>query len=253
MAKKPEYVSIAETLRDELLKGLYDEKELPSNSALAERFDVNLKTAGRAVQQLVAEGILIARPGMRAVPAPRDLRTSTQWPMTGRYARARAAQGLVFGGDVTGSIRKETVLREWVEASIQVARLLKVAVGTRVFQRQSRTYVDFMPAEETTMYFPAEVVAAAPSLEQDENIRVVPLIESAGFVVTRTANEIRARLADVTEQAVFDVGAQAVVFEHAHGTYGAQGEALEAVINVRPARNTVITFDTYEGPIPEND
>ncbi|MFC3540708.1 GntR family transcriptional regulator, partial [Couchioplanes caeruleus subsp. azureus] len=74
MPKKPEYVSIAETLKDELLKGAYDEEPLPSNGAIAERFDVNLKTAGRAVQQLAAEGLVTARPGMRAVAVPRHLR-----------------------------------------------------------------------------------------------------------------------------------------------------------------------------------
>jgi GntR family transcriptional regulator len=250
MPKKPEYVSIAETLKVELLAGRYDTEPLPSNGALAERFDVNLKTAGRAVQQLVAEGMLMARPGMRAVAMPRHLR-ATRWPMTGRYARARAAQGLLFDSDITGEIRKETTQREWVEAPILIAQLLKIDAGTRVFHRQSRTLIDGMPTEETAMYFPAAIIEAVPRLEQPENIQVVPFIEAAGFVVTRTANEIRARLADVTEQLLFDIGEHAVVFEHAHGTYGANGEALEAVVNVRPAHNSIITFDTYEAPIEE--
>jgi GntR family transcriptional regulator len=250
MPKKPEYVSIAETLKTELLAGKYDDEPLPSNTALAERFDVNLKTAGRAVQQLVTEGILMARPGMRAVAMPPHLR-ATRWPMTGRYARARAAEGLLFDSDITGDVRKETTLREWVEAPVLIAQLLKVDVGTRVFHRQSRTFINAVPTEETAMYFPAPVIGAAPRLEQEANIQVVPIIEAAGFVVTRTTNEVRARLADVSEQMLFDVGEHAVVFEHAHGTYGADGEALEAVINVRPARSNVITFDTYEAPIEQ--
>lgn len=248
MPKKPEYVSIAEALKIELLAGRYDDEPLPSNAALAERFDVNLKTAGRAVQQLVAEGMLMARPGMRAVAMPRHLR-ATRWPMTGRYARARAAQGLLFDSDITGEVRKETTAREWVEAPMLIAQLLKVDAGTRVFLRQSRTFIDGMPTEETAMYFPAAVIKAVPRLERPENIQVVPLIEAAGFVITRTTNEIRARLADVSEQQLFDIGDHAVVFEHSHGTYGAEGEALEAVVNVRPARNNVVTFDTYEAPI----
>jgi GntR family transcriptional regulator len=250
--RKPEYVSIAETLKAELLACKYDDTPLPSNGALAERFDVNLKTAGRAVQQLVAEGILVARPGMRAVPVPRQLR-ATRWPMTGRYARARAAHGLIFGGDVAGEIRKETVLREWVKAPILVAQLLTVDAGARVFERQSRTVINGMATEKTVMYFPAEIIKRVPRLEHDNSIQVVPLIEAAGYVVTRTANEIRARLADPSEQALFHIGGQGIVFEHAHGTYGADGEALEAVINVRPAHNSIITFDTYEAPIEEEE
>jgi GntR family transcriptional regulator len=77
----------------------YDNEPLPGNATLAARFDVNMKTAGRAIQQLGAEGLGIARPGMRAIPAPPQLR-AIKWPMTGRYARVQAAQGLIFAGDV---------------------------------------------------------------------------------------------------------------------------------------------------------
>jgi DNA-binding GntR family transcriptional regulator len=248
MPKRPEYVSIAETLKAEILAGRYDDEPLPGNGTIAERFDVNMKTAGRAIQQLAAEGIVIARPGMRAIPAPRELRAA-RWPMTGRYARARAAQGLIFAGDIVGKVRKDTVRREWVEASAHVARLLNVDAGTRVFQRCSRTYVDGVPTEDTSMFFPASIVRAAPGLEHDENIQVVSLIEGAGHVVTRTSNEIVARHATGAEQALFGIGSTDIVIEHSHGTYGAEGEALEAVVNIRPAKGNILTFDTYEAPL----
>lgn len=248
MSKKPEYVSIAETLKAEVLAGDYDAEPLPGTAALAERFDVNMKTAGRAVQHLVADGIVIARPGMRAIPAPPELR-ATRWPMTGRYARARAAQSLIFAGDVTGKIRKNTIQREWVEASIVVARLLNIEAGTLVFQRCSRTYVDDVPTEDTSMFFPAAIIATAPRLEDEERIQVVAFIEDAGHVVTRTKNEIRARYANDSEQKLFGIDENGIVIEHAHGTYGAEGEALEAVINVRPAQGNIVTFETFEAPI----
>jgi DNA-binding GntR family transcriptional regulator len=250
--KKPEYVSIAETLKTEVLAGQYDDQALPGNAALAERFDVNMKTAGRAIQQLVAEGIVIARPGMRAIAAPPPLR-ATKWPMTGRYARARAAQDLIFAGDVNGQVRKDTVRREWVEAPILIARLLNIPTGSRVFQRCSRTYVDDIPTEDTSMFFPAEVVKAARGLETDERIQVVSLIEEAGYLITRTANEIRARHPNAIERELFAIDSTAIVIEHIHGTYGAEGEALEAVVNVRPAQGNVVTFDTYEAPIDTNE
>ncbi|WP_280426403.1 GntR family transcriptional regulator [Nocardia carnea] len=251
MPKQPEYLSIAETLRTEVLAGEYDTEPLPGNAAIAERFDVNLKTAGRAVQQLVAEGVVIARPGLRAVPTPPELR-NTRWPMNGRYARARAARGLIFSGDVRGNVRKDTVGREWVSAPLPIAHLLGIKEGARVFRRRSRTLVDDVATEDTTMFFPEPVVAAAPELETAERIQVVALIEDAGHVVTRTANEIRARHASTAEQQIFGIDAHSIVIEQVHGTYGATGEALEAVINVRPAQGGVITFDTYEAPL-DND
>jgi DNA-binding GntR family transcriptional regulator len=250
MPKKPEYVSIDETLKAELLAGRYDSAPLPSNGTLARRFDVNMKTAGRAVQQLVAEGILMARPGMRAAPVPKQLR-ATRWPMTGRYARARAAQGLIFDTDITGDIRKETISRAWEGASFLIARLLRVDPGASVFHRQSHTLTNDTVTEVASMHFPTAIIEAVPRLEQENSIRVVPLIEEMEFVVTRTENEIRARQANRAEQGVFGILAGDVVFEHAHGTYGADGRALEAVINVRPAHGNVATFDTYEAPISD--
>jgi GntR family transcriptional regulator len=251
MPKQPEYVSIAEALRAEVLAGDYDTQPLPGHAALAARFDVNMKTAGRAVQQLVAEGLVIARPGKRAVPMPPELR-STRWPMNGRYARARAARGLIFAGDVSGNIRKDTIGREWTQAPLVIAHLLDLDEGARVFHRHSRTYVNDVATEDTSMFFPASVVAAAPRLETEERIQVVTFIEDAGHVVTRTANEIRTRHADDSEQAIFGIDANSIVIEHIHGTYGATGEPLEAVINERPAHGSVITFDTLEAPI-DND
>jgi len=250
--KKPEYVSIAETLKAEVLAGAYDGGPLPSNATLAERFDVNEKTAGRAVQQLIAEGVLIYRPGMRAVPAPIELR-ATKWPMTGRYARARAAKGLIFGDTASGTVRKDTIRREWTPAPIRVAALLEVEPGTRVFHRCSRTYVNDVPEEDTSMYFPAAIIGEAPGLESDDRIQVVALIEGAGRIVTRTENEVRARHADPAEQQLFGIDANGIVIEHSHGAYGAEGEALEAAINVRPAHGNVLTFDTYEAPIGNSE
>ena len=252
MPKTPEYVSIAETLKIEVLAGHYDNEPLPGTGALAARFDVNLKTAARAVQHLVAEGVLKARPGMRAIPVPPELR-ATKWPMTGRYARARAAQGLIFAGDVSGAVRKDTVARDWVEAPAVIARFLKIETETRVFQRRSRTYVDDVATEDTSMFFPEAIVREAPGLERDERIQVVRLIEQAGYLVARTSNEIRVRHANDAEQAVFGLQPTDIVIEHSHGTYDANGMAVEAVINVRPASGNVITFDTDESPLPTED
>ncbi len=247
MPKDPEYLSIANALRAEVLGGAYDDDSLPGNAAIAQRFDVNLKTAGRAIQHLVAEGLLMARSGLRPIVVPPDRRT-TAWPMTGRYARARTVTGLLFAGDIQGEVRKETVSREWTEADVHIAQLLHTSVGSRVFRRASRTYLNDAVVENTTMFFPAAILIDQPRLETDSRIRVVTLLEEAGHVVTRTTNEIRARLVRNDEQTIFAVGPTAVVFEQAHGTYGAEDEPLEAVINVRPAAANVITFDTFEGP-----
>ncbi|MGL5809030.1 MAG: UTRA domain-containing protein [Nocardioides sp.] len=252
MARRdPEYLAISRVLRAELIAGNYDEDgSLPGNATIAERFDVNLKTAGRAIQQLIAEKLLIARPGMRPLVVPPERRAAA-WPMTGRYARARNSDGLLFATDVTGAVEKATVLTRWETVPIALADLLQVDVATTVFRRDSRTTINGVLSEQTSMFFPRSVIERAPGLEADPKIKVVALLEAAGYQIDRTINEVRARHASPDEQISFGIDAGAVMFEQIHGTYDTTGEPLEAVINLRPASGNVLTFETYEGPDEE--
>lgn len=178
-----------------------------------------------------------------------------EWPMSGRYARARANQSLVFGDTPGTQVRKDTIARNWVPADETIARLLNVPAGTRVLHRRSRTIIDDEPIEDVRMYYPADVVGAAPGLETDEHIRVVAALEAAGYTITRTINEIRARPATGNEHAIFLdqflTNADSTIIEHTHATIGANGEALEAVISIRPAYSNTLTFDTNEAPTNE--
>lgn len=243
----PKYLRIADELRQEITEGIYPTgAQLPAETALLARWQVSLSTLRQAVGVLEAEGLIERKHGIGTfVQKPSD----TKWQMTGRYARARAAQDLIFATDITGDVRKDTVRREWLPAPEPIAQLLNIEVGTRIFQRCSRTYINEIPTEDTSMFFPTNIVKAAPRLENEDHIQVVKFIEDAGYTVTRTANEIRARHASPSEQQLFGIDSHSIVIEHSHGTYDTKGEALEAVINIRPAQGNIITFETYEGPI----
>ena len=248
MSDNPPYQAIADELRAEILAGTWDRPDVPFPGARAvgERFGVSIHTASRAIQQLAAQGLLVTKGGQRPLVVHPDER-STAWPLTRRYARAWAAQGLVFAADVPGDMRKTTISREWVPSSPAIARLLRIDPGVKVFKRVSRTYLDNRPVEQTAMHFPAAVVADVPQLATDDPIQVVRMIEATGRKITRTTNRLRARLATPQEIHLLRLTAPAAVFEHIHGTYSADDEPLEAVINIKPTDGTVLTFETYEG------
>lgn len=249
MSDTTAYQAIADQLRAEILAGTWDRPDMPFPGARAvgERFNVSIPTASRAIQQLAAQGLLVTKTGQRPLVVHPDART-TAWPLTRRYAKARAAQGLVFAGDIKGEMRKVTVDHAWVTAPPVIAQFLRVDPGTRIFRRLSRTYLNDRPVEDTAMHFPAAVVADVPELETADNIQVVRLIEATGRKIIRTVNQVRARLATPQESELLQLLTPAVVFEHTHGTYGADDEPLEAVINIKPAGDgTVLTFETYEG------
>lgn len=247
------YQEIADELRRAILKGDYDRssRPFPSVRQIAAEYDVAPATVNRAIQALVAEGLLIARPKATALVVDPGLR-QTSWPLTGRYARARAAQGLVFATTTNGTMTKQTISRKWAKPPKEIARLLNVAANAKVLCRRSRTYVDSKPVEETTMHFPRRIVKDAPALDGSDDIAVVPLIEGTGRTIERTINRLRARLATEAEVEALQLEPPTIVFEHTHGTYTSDGEAVEAVINIKPAAGTLLTFETYEGPLEGN-
>jgi GntR family transcriptional regulator len=248
MSNNPPYQVIAERLRTEIVAGTWDRPDVPFPGArsIGERFGVSIHTASRAIQYLASEGFLNVKAGQRPLVTHPDERAMT-WPLTGRYARARAAEGLVFAADISGELRKVTTGHEWVTPPPVIAKLLGVERDAQVYARRSQTQLEGRVIEVTTMYFPAPIITAVPALAADGDVRVVRLIEATGRKITRTTNRIVARLATAHEAQTLQLNGGAVVFEHTHGTYTSTDEPVEAVLNIKSAEGAVLTFDTYEG------
>jgi GntR family transcriptional regulator len=267
-SRQTAYGQIADAIRTDILAGAYEpdpdnptRNELPGAAELGSQYGVSDKTAARAVQQLISEGLVLGRAGLRPVVVPRAQRPD-RWPMNRRYARAREARGLVFGGDMQGrQVLKRTVHTGWTGVPEPFAALLRLDPGERVWARARELLIDGRIAELSVSYFPA-AVAEGTGLTTPGDFPpggVVGVLEGAGHRVLRTYNEARARLATDEELRAFgaDPGLQPlhgrVVIEIIHGTYGAEDEALEALASVRPAAGNVIVFETYEGEDGEPD
>jgi DNA-binding GntR family transcriptional regulator len=256
------YGQIAAAIRADILAGAYEPSpddptrdELPGAAELGSHYGVSDKTAARAVQQLISEGLVLGRPGLRPVVVPRSQR-SDRWPMNRRYARAREARGLVFGDDMQGrQVVKRATHTGWTNAPEPIAALLRLTPGERVWVRARELLIDGRIAELSVSYFPASV-AEGTALTAPGDFPpggVVGALEGAGHRVLRTYNEARSRLATDEERRAFGTDPNLkplegrVVLEITHGTYGTEDEALEALVSVRPADGNVIVFETYEG------
>lgn len=268
LPRQTAYGQIADLLRAEILAGEYEptddtpgRNELPGAAELGARFGVSNKTAGRAVQQLIAEGLVVGRPGLRPLVVPRSQRPA-RWPMNRRYARAREARGLVFGGDMQGrEVDKPVTSTGKVPAPASVAALLRIEPGQEVWARARQALIDDRVAELSVSYLPLELAegtvltTAGPYPPGG----MVAALESTGHRVVWTANEARARLATEEELGAFGVDPalapleSRIVIEIMHATYGAEDEPLEVVVSVRPADGNVIVFQTYEAPDQEDD
>jgi len=83
LARQTAYGQMANLLRQEILAGEYEPRddnprrnELPGAAELGAKYGVSDKTASRAVQQLIAEGLVMSRPGLRPIVVPRKERQS---------------------------------------------------------------------------------------------------------------------------------------------------------------------------------
>lgn len=268
VSRQTAYGQIADVLRAGILAGEYEStaeeptrNQLPGAAELGARYGVSDKTAARAVQQLIAEGLVVGRPGLRPLVVPREQRPN-RWPMNRRYARARAAGGLVFGGDMLGrEVAKRITRTGWTAVPQSVAPLLRINPGERVWARARELLIDGRIAELSVSYFPADVAEGTPLTTPGDFPPggVVRILEDAGHRIIRTSNEARSRLATETELRAFGTDptlqplAGRVVIEITHATYGVGDEPLEAVVSVRPADGNVIVFETYEGAPGEDE
>jgi GntR family transcriptional regulator len=268
-ARQTTYGQIAEELRRAILAGEYeltsnqpDRNQLPGAAELGAKYGVSNKTAARAVQQLVSEGLVLARSGMRPLVVPRAQRLD-RWPMTGRYARAREAGGLVFGGDMAGRqvVKRITGTRK-IPGDEPIVTLLRLNPGDQVWERARETLIDGRTAELSRSYFPPAIAEGTPLTVAADlpSGGVVRVLEGQGQRIMRTYNEARARIASEEELRAFGADrdrsplASQIVIEVTHATYGLQDEPIEAVISVRPASSNVLVFETYEGdPAADED
>ncbi len=267
--REPVYGEIGRLLRARILAGHYDpsapgtESPLPFPSAaeVGLLFGVSRKTGLRAIQELAAEGLVTVQAGLR--PAVVERRAVHPWPATGRYARARSSGGLVFGEEspILGDVRKQIVDVSLVTVPQSVRHLLGAGLRDRVWARSRQTVVDGRVIELSTSYFPESVAARAHQLLRLGVLPpggVVAVLETAGFIIVRTMNEVRARIARDVESIAFGIDPELsrleerVVLELTHGTYGHEGEPVEAVVSVRQAREHVLTFETEEQPGAES-
>jgi Bacterial regulatory proteins, gntR family len=81
LSRQTAYGQIADALRAAILAGDYEpieedptRNELPGAAELGAKYGVSDKTAARAVQQLIAEGLVVGRPGLRPVAGRRAQR-----------------------------------------------------------------------------------------------------------------------------------------------------------------------------------
>ena len=189
----PLYIQIDEELRGQIESGeLGPLAQVPSETDLAQHFSVSRMTARKALDRLVADGMLFRQPGKGTFVAPTKIAHGASQGLS--FSAAMKAQGLPC---VTRVLEAETVA-----APSNVARALSLSAGAQaIFLRRLRV-VDGAPAAIHLSYMPARLSAL---LDQDLSGSLSELMSRVGARVDHSEDTMEAVLATGEEARLLNV------------------------------------------------
>ena len=198
----PKYHQIYLVLREQLQEGRFDQDGVPGEHALADQFDVARITIRKAMEMLVADGLVSRRPGLGT------------WPLHAKPdAHAKQAANASQKAHLTGLL--ENIVNMGLRTSVQVldstlvsaspavAESLGIAPGTPVHKSLRVRSTDAGPLSHITTYVPQAVADfTRADLEREP---LLMLLEAAGVEFGGATQTISARLADAQVARHLDV------------------------------------------------
>jgi GntR family transcriptional regulator len=188
----PKYHQVYLLLREQLQEGRYA-AGLPGELALMRQFGVARVTVRRALEQMVAEGLIAREPGR----GTRALTTETVKTSAGADGGQRAQLTGLLENLVSMGLKTSVKVLELsvIPASAPVAQALSVPVGTEVQKAVRVRSTREGPLSHITTYVPQ---ALAKGFGRKELTRkpILLLLEESGVRVGRAQQTISARLAD---------------------------------------------------------
>lgn len=255
-APVPRYQQVADHLRKQIDDGTYAPGQaLPSESVLAEQFDLNRTTINKAVRQLVSQGVVRVEHGRGAFV--RDRRELVRWGAQ-RYMRGAAAaphRREAASGGWTDEFAAEL---SKTEATPAIATRLGIATGDAVSQAIYTRTVDGEAVQVSTQWEPLALTrgtsAETPSDGSLGSPDVITRFERIDIRITHVTEVIRARMPspDEVDRLHIDAGTPILAVERTHWAEEQPVETADIAIrgdrtaienrqNVRDAENTTVS------------
>jgi GntR family transcriptional regulator len=198
----PKYHQIYLVLREQLQEGRFDQEGVPGEHALAGQFDVARITIRKAMEMLVADGLVSRRPGLGTWPL-RAPATPGGLPKPNPQQKAHLTgllENIVNMGLRTSVRVLDSAL---VSAPPAVAEPLAIPPGAPVHKSLRVRSTEDGPLSHITTYVPRSV--ADFTREDLEREPLLMLLEAAGVEFGGATQTISARLADAQVARHLDV------------------------------------------------
>ncbi|AET92865.1 GntR family transcriptional regulator [Burkholderia sp. KK1] len=199
----PKYHQIYLVLREQLQEGRFDHDGVPGEHQLAEQFGVGRITIRKSMEMLVADGLIVRRPGLGTWPLHQGrMKGAGKSPA---MSREKAHLSGLLGNIVTMGLRTRVKVIDStvVNATEAIAEALGLEAGAPVHKIIRVRSGQAGPISHITTHVPKGL--APISSKELERKPLLVLLEEAGVELGAATQTVSARLADAVVARHLDV------------------------------------------------
>lgn len=243
MPKSQQVEHITQQLREDILRGVFNPYNvLPTIRALADQFGTSADTISKVLRNLEIEGLLAKGKGHSIrVNVPRE-RITTNIESFRDYMKDQ-------GHTVT---IEQIVTPNVIPATLQLANLFRLPVGTLLVERARREIVDGIVYRYSRKYYRAEFVSedVLQKMRQDYTFNIRTVLEEQKPLARIQERIIARTITDVNEAELLQVAKGSPVMEQWKINYGYDKSVIFVSLVVFNAAYFVKTYDYAPGDEP---
>jgi GntR family transcriptional regulator len=239
------YRQIADRLRAAIDSGaLRPGDRLPSEAELREHYGVARMTARQAIQELRAEGRVVAEHGRGVFvrePAPVRRLASDRFARKHRQAGKAA---FLAEAEKSGVCARDQIEVARVEPRADIRERLHLGDGERVVTRSRRYLADGRPVEIAVSFVPLSIAEGTAIIEIDTGPGgLYARLEDAGHTIDRFVEEVTARMPTAVERRRLELHDGVPVLVVIRTAYDSSGKPLEVCDTIKAAPAYVLQYD----------
>ncbi len=217
----PLYHQLAEDLRKQIAANVLRPGDaIPSEEKLCERYHVSRITVRRALDDLIAQGLVMRRRGVGTFVAP-PRQATRSISLVGSLYEALA---------YPPNISIEVINRREIMASQRIAESLELDLGAMVTELQVLSRIGELPFADTTFYFPPDIGSGIASDALRAGTPVAHLVEDQlGEAVVRAEQLVEPSLANGRTAELLELAPNTPVLHVWRTYYTANGRPVETV------------------------
>lgn len=238
---------IAMDLRDAIASGEYRPgHQLPSGSALVDRYGVSRQTVQNAIDLLRAEGLVVGRQGAGwFVSEPRmKYFASLTGSRTRRLEADRRRDTFAQQVEAQGKSARQVSTVETASADAEVAAHLGVDPDQPVAVRRRVMYADDEPLQLGDSYYPLDIVGDSAIMDPADIVEGTDqVLEDLGHTPTRYEDEITCRMPTAAEAAALQLASGTPVNRLLRTTFDQNDRVVEVYVVILPGDRHVLLYD----------